>query len=150
VYTAEWEIASITGAQTVMYLESPSSKCIEILAASLTNMDNDNAESLEAGLLYSDGTTGTGIGSGVTPQTHELGDAASTALVTADLSSDPTTLSTTFYDKQGFVNLAGYRYDPIPEERPVVSPSRGVALKLLAAPGTAFKATCQIVFREIG
>lgn len=149
VYTAEIEISSLSAAKTVLLLEVPSDMVIEILSTSITDMDRDTAEQLEAGLFTVD-TKGTPAGTSVTPEKHESGDAASTVTVLGNLTTEPTTYNSKAIDRQGFNNLAGYRYDPIPEEKPVVSPSGLIGLKLLAAPATAFKAACQIVFREIG
>ena len=149
VYTAEIEIAALSAAKTVVLLEVPADMVIEILSASIANMDRDTAEQLEAGLFYV-ATKGTPAGTSITPEKHETGDAASTVTALGDLSAEPTTYNTKAADRQGFNNLAGYRYDPIPEEKPVVSPSGLIGLRLLAAPSTGFKAACQIVYREIG
>jgi hypothetical protein len=45
--------------------------------------------------------------------------------------------------------LAGYYYDPLPEERPIIAPGATVGLRLTTAP-TSFNATARIVWREIG
>jgi hypothetical protein len=148
VYTAEIEIASLSAAKTVMLLELPADIVVEILSAHITNMDNDSNEQLEAG-LFEVTTIGSPTGTAVTPEPHE-GVLAAGTTATGDLSAEPTAYNGKGYDRQGFSNLAGYRYDPIPEERAILSPSADVGLRLLSAPATAFKAACQIVFREIG
>ena len=51
VYTAEYEIAALSQAKTVLLMEVPSDMVIEILSAAITNMDRDTAEQLEAGLF---------------------------------------------------------------------------------------------------
>lgn len=149
VYTAEIEISSLSAAKTVVLLECPSDSVLEILACSITNMDTDTNEQLEAG-LFTVTTKGSPAGTSITPEKHEASDAASAATATGDLSAEPTAYNTKAIDRQGFSNLAGYRYDPLPEERPTVAPSGLVGLKLLANPSSGFKAACQIVYREIG
>ena len=149
VYTAEIEIASLAAAKTVLLLEVPADQVVEILSASIANMDRDTAEQLEAG-VFTVATKGTPAGTSVTPEKHETGDAASSVTALGDLTTEPSACNAKAVDRQVFNNLAGYRYDPIPEEKPIVSPSGLVGLRLLAAPAVAFKAACQVVFREIG
>jgi len=148
VYTAEYDTA-ISGAKTLMLLEVPSDMALEILGASITNQDVDTSEQLEGGLFRVD-TLGSASGTDVTPEKHETGDAASTVTAYANLSTEPSAYDSLGYDHQGFNNLAGYRYDPIPEERPIISPSGAVGLRLLTAPSAAHTLSMQIVYREIG
>ncbi len=49
-----------------------------------------------------------------------------------------------------FNNLGGYNYDPIPEERPVVSPGSFVGLRLTSPSITQAHINAEIVYREIG
>jgi len=155
VYTANEQIAALNPAagDTLLLIEVPSDLVIEILSASITNLDNDTNEQLEAG-LFRVATKGTPAGNAVTPQKHEDGDAASSCTVlgaaNGGLSTEPTAYDGEPFDLQGFSNLAGYRYDPIPEERPIVKPADLVGLRLMAAPSAAFKASVQVIFREIG
>jgi len=149
VYTAEIEIASLSAAKTAILLECPSDSVLEIISGSITNMDTDSNEQLEAG-LFTVTTKGSPAGTSITPEKHETGDAASGVTATGDLTTEPTTYNSKGVDRQGFSNLAGYRYDPLPEEKPIVSPSGLIGLRLLAAPSAGFKAACQIVYREIG
>lgn len=155
VYTAEIEIAALnpTAGDGLLTLEVPADMVIEILSVSVTNMNNNTAEQLEAG-LFEITTKGSLAGSAITPTKHETGDVASTVTALgagdAGMGTEPGAWASKAYDRQGFNNLAGYRYDPIPEERPIVSPSKLIGLRLLAAPSGAFKAVAQIVFREIG
>ena len=155
VYTAHEEIAALNPAACdgLLTLEAPADLCIEILSASITNLDNDTAEQLEAG-LFRITTKGTLAGNAITPEKHEQGDAASSATAlgagNAGMTTEPGAWASEPFDAGGFNNLAGYRYDPMPEERPMISPSGLVGLRLLAAPSSAFKAHVEIVYREIG
>lgn len=149
VYTAEIEIAALSAAKTVLYLTSPSDQVTEILSASITNMATDTNEQLEAG-LFNISSLGTPTATSVTPEKHEDGDAAAATTAAGDVSANEPTYASKAIDRQGFSNLAGYRFDPLPEERPIVKPSGSIGLQLLAAPSAAFKAAVQITFREIG
>lgn len=149
VYTAEIEIASVSAGKTIILIEAPSTKTIEILSTSITNMDNDVSEQLEAG-LFRVTTEGSPSGTSITPTKHEVGDSASGITATGDLSAEPTTYDSTAIDRQGFNNLGGYFYDPIPEEKPTIPPGGLLGLRLLSAPDTAFKCAAKITFREIG
>jgi hypothetical protein len=79
----------------------------------------------------------------------EAGDAASACTVKADVTASEPTYASIGIDEQGVSSLAGYRYDPMPEERPIIAPSATVGVKLNAAP-TSFNATVKMVWREIG
>ena len=149
VYTAEIEISSFATAITGILLECPADSVLEIISASITNMDTDSNEQLEAGIIMVT-TKGAPAGTAMTPEPHETGDAASGVTALGELTTEPTTYNTVMIDRQGFSNLAGYRYDPLPEEKPIDSPSGLLGLKLLSAPSAGFKAACMIVYRELG
>ena len=148
VYTAEIE-ASVSAAKTLVHITVPADSVIEILSCSITNSSIDSNEQLEAG-LFRVATAGSPSGTSITPQKHENGDAASGVTALGDLTVEPTAYDSLGFDHNGFSNLGGYRYDPLPEERPIISPSGAVGLRLLAAPGSATNIHAQIVYREIG
>lgn len=148
VYTAEHDVA-VSGAKTLMLLELPADLVVEVLGASITNQDVDTSEQLHCG-LYRVSTIGDPSGTEITPEKHENGDVASTVTATAALATEPDTYDAIAFDQRGFNNLAGYNYDPIPEERPIVSPSSAVGLRLLSAPSTSHILNMQIIYREIG
>ncbi len=155
VYTAEIEIAALLPAagDGLLTLECPGDMVLEILSASVTNMDTDVAEQIACGLF--DITDETSLaGTAIVPRKHEQGDVASSVTAlgagNAGMAGEPDVWASKAYDRQGANNLAGYRYDPIPEERPIVSPGKFIGLRMLTVPAAAFKAAVQIVYREIG
>lgn len=148
VYTAEYQISSLTGTKTVLVLMAPTTAVIEVLSASLSNTNNDNSEQYEAGIYYITNSNGA-TGVAVTPRHHEQGSGGGNATSSGNMNTEPSYGSVAI-DHQGFNNLAGYRYDPIPEERPIIGPSGGIGLRLLANPVSGFNAVAQIVYREIG
>ena len=148
VYTANITITGLSTAKTLLLLTAPSTAVLEILSVRLTNLANETNEQWSVGLFHVT-TVGSPSGTSVTPEKHEKLDAASTTTATGNLSSEPTTYATNPIDKDGPASLSGYRYDPLPEERPICPPSGAIGLRMLAAP-TSVDVSAQIVFREIG
>jgi hypothetical protein len=148
VYTASIDISSFASAKTLMLIRTPSTAVIELLNVHVTNLDVEVSEQLSIG-LFRVSTIGSPTGTAITPEKHETGDAASAATVTGNLTVEPTSYATVPIDKQGTNNLAGYHYDPIPEERPIIPPSSGIGVRMLVAP-TAFNCSIKVTFREIG
>lgn len=148
VYTAYIDITGISTNKTLMLIQSPSTAVVEIIGIHVTNLDVETSEQLSIG-LFKVSTLGSPSGTSVTPEKHETGDAAAAATLTGNLSVEPTAYATNPIDKQGVNNLAGYHYDPIPEERPIVAPSGAMGVRLLVSP-TSFNCSVMVVFREIG
>lgn len=149
IYTASIEIASLSAAKTVLLIECASTKIIEILSISLTNENQTTAEQLQIALLRVT-TKGSPAGTTANSAVSEIGTAATGATVLGDLSAEPTTYAAPPLYQEGVNNLAGFHYDPLPEERPTIAPSGLVGLKLLANPTNAFKCVATITYREMG
>lgn len=147
VYTAGITIPGLASAKTLLLLQPPANMVVEILSVAINNLNSETSEQLAAEVSFVN-VTGSPTGDSVTPTKHEIGDAAAGSTVTGDLDAEPTSYLNPI-DKQGFNVLSGYRYDPIPEERPIVKAGSLIGLRLLTAP-TAFDAYAQIVYREIG
>ncbi len=150
VYDAVVKISSLAATKTLIYITAPSTMVVEILSAEISNATNETNEQLEA-CLKRIGTLGTPTATTLTPSKHENGDAAAASTAKGNVTaSEPTYTSNTEIGYSGFASLAGWRYDPIPEERPIVPPSGNIGLLLLTSTNTAFDAICRITFREIG
>ena len=149
VYTAHIEIASLAAAKTVLLMELPATNCVEILSAQVTNANVNTAEQHTCG-LFRVTTKGAPAGAAVNIQKKESGSAATIVTWLGDLTTEPTTYDAAPLEKGGVNNIGGYYYDPIPEERDIVPPSKLVGLRLLNTPVTPFKAICIIKYREIG
>lgn len=149
VYTIESRIPSVSAAKTLLYLEAPSNAVLEILSASVTNMNNDTSEQLEIGLYRVTNNSGVS-GSGVNPYKHEPSDAATSAIAIADLGAEPASYNTGALDSKGWNNLGGYYFDPIPESRPIIPPTGAIGIRLITAADTAFKGSVTLTYREIG
>jgi hypothetical protein len=128
---------------------------MEILSASVTNVDNDTSEQCEAGIYrLTAHKAGEAVDSTTYFERSELGDKhcsiTASGTVTGALAAGPV-YSGAPLDRRGFNILAGYYYDPIPEERRVLSPGQGVGIRLLAGAGTtATTYDTQLIIREIG
>lgn len=149
VYEGNILISGLNALKTLLLMEIPSGKCVEILSASITNESNGTNQQLAAG-FYKVTTLGTPAGTSVTPAQNEQGDQASALTVLGNLSAEPTTYSSIFLGLMGFASLAGYQYAPVPEERIIMSPSSNWGLRLVDTAPTAFDASVRVSWREIG
>ena len=152
VYTAEDAMATITTAKTVMYLTNAADMTLEIMSAWISNIDNDTNEQCEAA-LWRIQTIGTPTATSVTPTKMEKGDVASSVTAGANVTaSEPTyfTAPDLSVGLAGFALLAGWKYQPVPEERMLVSPSESIGLRLLSNISSATELAVGIMFREMG
>lgn len=149
VYEASIHIAGLNALKTLLLAEVPAAKCVEVLSASVTDASNTTNQQLECG-FYLITSLGTPAGTAVTPWKNEQGDQASGLTWLGNLTTEPTTYSSTGFGIMGFASLAGYQYAPVPEERLVLSPSSDWGFKITDTVPTAFDADCRISYREIG
>lgn len=149
VYTATYDITGLSTAKTVVLIQAPATAVVEILSVSFSQKSSTTSDEFDVGLFLVS-TYGSPTGTSLTPAKHENGDQASGCTVLVNLTVEPTSYQTVAIDKQGINSLAGYRYDPIPEERPVVPPSGAIGLKLGKNPSVAIDTVVQVVYREIG
>jgi hypothetical protein len=151
VYSANFKTATqVSTASTLMYLTAPSTAILEILEVHVTDADNNTAAQISLELIRLALGNSPGM-TAVTPNPEEAGDQAYTASSCygyVNGQTEPTTYGVVV-DQQSVLNLSGYHFTPLPEDRPTVAPSASIAVKLLAAPAaTTFN--IEIVFRVIG
>jgi hypothetical protein len=147
VYTAGITITGLSSSKTLLLVQPPSTVSVEILSISLTKTDSETSEQLICEVSFVK-VLGSPSGSSITPAKHEIGDHSSGSTITGNLTVEPTSYLSPV-DRQGFNNLAGYRYNPIPEERPVIKSGSALGLRMISTP-TPFDAYAQVVYREIG
>jgi len=149
VYNLTANIESVTTPKTLLWFQTPSDMVVEILSASVTNSGNATSEQLEAALLEVS-TLGTPVFNvAANTKKSESGDVAMSVVASGDATTEPTTYESDPIERKGFNNLAGWYYEPVPEERVAISPSKSVGLKLLSAPtSTTFNVSIKV--REIG
>lgn len=152
VYTVRAQIAALAAAKTVLLGTLPSGTLVELLEAYLTNASQGTAEQLDIGLFLVT-TLGTTVGTSITAgnvQKTESGSPNTLLTWTADLTTEPTTYNANPYHVEGVINLAGYRYEPVPEARRIIPSGASFGMRLLASPVNSFKAECMITYRELG
>ena len=149
VYTAYADITGLVAAKTLMYITAPATAAVEILSVHVTNENNNTAEQWIVS-LHRISTLGTPTATTITAQKHENGDQVSACTCRSNVTaSEPTYDSNAPVDKQGVSNLAGFHYDPIPEERPVIAPSGSWGVRMLSTPSST-DVGVYVVYREIG
>jgi hypothetical protein len=149
IYEASIHIAGLNALKSLMIFQVPAAKHMSILSAQVSNASNNTNQQLEAG-FYKITTLGSPVGTAVTPGQIEVGDAASAITVTANLTTEPTTYSATAFGLAGFSSLAGWQYQPVPEERLLMAASTNWGLKLTDTAPTAFDCDVYVRWQEIG
>lgn len=149
VYTVRYAIAGVNSARTLLYGTNDANTVLEILGASVTDEDQSTAEQLRFG-LYRVTTAGSPVGSTPDVNKSEAGSGSSIVTWLGNLTTEPTTYNSDSLDEAGVLNVGGYYYDPLPEVRKYIAPSKAFGLKLLNAPTNAIRLVAQITYREIG
>jgi hypothetical protein len=126
----------------------------EILGADVTNCDQAVNEQLEIKIARTQSFNAANL-AGSTPLSvcrSEDGDSDCGALLTTKLGNCSADTSTYEYpiDHQGVPSLAGYHYQPLPEERHILSQGDGLGIILVKAPTAQFKCVVQLRLRAIG
>lgn len=152
VFTATVSISGVSTQKTLLYLTSPSSMVIELLAISITSGDSTTAssEQLKSSIFRITSLSPTPSATAMTPVGHESGSGSSLADVFGDVISNEPTYATDPIWSEAWLNLSGFFYEPIPETRIFVPPSGSIGLKMTKTPTTPFACTATITYREIG
>lgn len=149
VYEANYRITSLNSARTLMYITAPSSKVVEIESAFVGTETLTTNEQLTC-CFTSVSSLGTPTATTVTPSKCEAGDQAAGSTVKANVTaSEPTYNSNADYGKESAPYIGGWRFEPIPEERPIIAPSATWGLQMTTTP-TSNTTVVRIRFREIG
>lgn len=148
VYTASYRIGALASAKTLMYISASSGLVNEVQSASVTNESNETNEQLICA-FQKISALGTPSGLVVAPTPHEFNDKASASTVFANIGNEPTYASGILVGQEGYSSIAGWVFNPTPEERFYISPNDTWGLRILNAP-TAFDAVIRVTYREIG
>ena len=149
VYTFQYQITSVNAAKTLLYVAPSATQALEILSAKVTQTNITASEQLECMIsrITSIGTpTATSITATLTEPTTPAFGGTAKANVTA---SEPTYGSVQI-DQNGWANVGGYFYDPLPEERVIIAPGAYVGLKLLTSPANTYTLDVTMTVRCIG
>jgi hypothetical protein len=152
VYTTVVEIASVAAAKTLLLGTAPADAAIEILSVSITNADIETSEQMIAAISRvttlgspSDDTTAL-----MATAAAEAGSATSDVTWLGNLDVEPTAYNANPIRYEGFNNIGGFYFDPLPETRPIIAPSASFGVRLISTPSTAFRAIVSVTYREIG
>ena len=157
VYTANFRLSSIVSARTLFYITAASNRLVEVYTTEVSNESNETNEQLA--ICWQKVTSlGTPSATTVTPSKHESGDASPASTYKANVTaSEPTygliaqgAAIVDVIGLQGHPSLSGYRFQPTPEERFIISGGDTWGLRLLIAPTSAIDIDVNITVREIG
>lgn len=149
MYSATFEEVAVTAAQDLIEIVAASDSVVVIHSVSISqSTEAGDAQSEMLNLLYHRGSTSGSGGTTVTPAPMNLGDAAFGGTCEANNTTQST--EGTILRAENFNVLAGYIWQPTPEERIVVSPSGRLIIELQTAPADSVTMSGTVVFEEIG
>ena len=157
VYVANYRIATVTtGPKTLMYVTAPAAVAVEVIAASVTNENNESNEQMIL-CIQKITTLGTPTATTITPAKVEAGDQAAASTVKANVTaSEPTygaiaqgAAIADVHGLQGIPSLNGWTLGDFVERRLVIPPSVSYGLRLVLTVASVDLAI-EWVFREVG
>jgi hypothetical protein len=132
-----------------MYITVPSTCVAELFGVNVTQSSVVSAEQLDIG-IQKVSSLGTPTATSVTPRPTEGISGASTCTVKANVTGSEPTYSGEVFGRQGVANVAGYFFDPLPEQRPILGVSTTYGVRLFSTPGSSYTIDVEISWREIG
>lgn len=149
VYTFSANMTGINASKTLLLLEGSANGVMEILSAKVTQTNITAAEQLECQIGRVT-TLGSPVGTATSPEPTEGQSAANPFTCLTNLTVEPTTYATPWVDRNGWANVAGYFYDPLPEERKIIPVAGNVGLKLLSSPSNTYNFDVTMTVRFLG
>src|SRR5262245_37705252 len=143
VYSFVIKISGLNAAKTLMYLTAPSNKVVEIIAVTVTNESNATNQQNQVAITNIT-TLGTPTATAVTPTPHEKGDQATAVLTSGNVTASEPTYGSVII-QEGFASLAGFRFEPQPEERVYLQGGASIGVRMITTP-TAFDCDIRITF----
>lgn len=156
VYKANYRIAGVTTAKTLLYITVPSTIMVDILSAYVTNESNETNEQILCSLQRIT-TLGTPTATTITPTKSEKGDQAAASTVKANVTANEPTYGAiaqggAIVDADGLngaPSLSGWIYETTPEERQTIAPGDTWGLRLVNNISLA-DLVIQLAFQERG
>lgn len=149
VYTFQAQITSVTAAKTLLYIAPSATQAMEILSAKVTQTNVTAAEQLEC-MISRITSIGTPTATAVTATLTEPTTAAFGGTAKANVTASEPTYGGVQLDQNGWPNVSGYFYDPLPEERVTIAPGAYVGLKLLSTPSNTYTLDVTMTVRCLG
>lgn len=155
MYVASFDAVAVSAAQDLISVQTDDDKVVIVHEAKFTqSSDAGDAESEQLRFSLSRGvgyTAGSG-GSSVNAQPLDAGDAADSATVRANDTTQATAGAGSLTNLMATAEhvQAGWHYLPTPEMRPAVGGSSALIFALDAAPSDALTMSGYVIFEEIG
>lgn len=154
-YSAVFDAVAVSAAQDLFELTAPSDAVCVILSCRVgqtSDYGDSEAEGLQITLRRGNGATSGSGGSAATEVGLEAGFATAGAAVEVNNTTQMTAGggSLEVLHEEAFNAQVGWLYQPIPEERIVVSPSDLFTVALDSAPTDALTMSGTLVWEEIG
>lgn len=150
VYEANFSNVSVSAVQDLFSIQSTSGMALKVLEIILGQVTMTTVENLRMTFKRFSGAYTIGsAGASATAQKHNFGDAAATATVRVNDTTQTTggTSATIRADVYNEVN--GYQYLAIPDKEIILAPSQAFVLSLDSAPALARTMNGSILFEEL-
>jgi hypothetical protein len=147
VYTAQISF-SLDTARTLLYVQAPSGKVVEVLSAAVTQ--SGGSSQLLACALQRISSLGTPQATAVTASPHESGDQSAGSTIEGNVTDSEPTYGGDRFNLRGFVSVAGWFFDPVRDGQVFVAPGGALGLRSLANATSALDVRVELAFREIG
>ena len=153
IYVATFAAVAVTAAQDVFEITAPSNSRVairEIRIGQYSDAGDSQAEMLSVTVIRGHSTSGSG-GTSPTPVPimGHAGVAASTTSVEANNTTIASSGTPVTLCADSFNVMAGWRYYPVPDERPIITNS-GILVVRITAPADSLTLSGTIVFEEVG
>jgi hypothetical protein len=151
LYTVSFADVAITAAQDLFGILCTANMAIKIHCIELGQRTLATWEAKNVKLVRNPATATVGSGgAAATPRPFNPGDAAATATARVNDTTNQTTSGTqAILMAREWEFLNGFFWLPAPEQRPIIKPSEGVALRLDTAPSASMTASGYIMFEEL-
>lgn len=149
IYEVQDDIASVTSAAALLAVTLPADLVVEIIAAKITDVDNDVTEQFACSVRQATGTAAGGAS--VTPAPFVTGDTAAsvTCLSASGAAITGLTITGREFGRYAAPLLVGWHWNPIDGDGSVFSPSAIIVVQTVAAITTS-TIHVYLKFREIG
>lgn len=150
VYECGFNAVSVSAVQDLFSIQSTANMAFKVVEIVLGQVTVTTIENLRMTFKRFSGayTIGSG-GTAVTPQKHNFGDAAATATVRANDTTQLTGGTSVILRPEVYNEINGYQYLAIPDKEIIIAPSQAFVLSLDIAPGSARVMNGSITFEEL-
>ena len=145
-YNIEFEAQSVSVVNDLIVVAAPATMVVQVMRAWIGQDGNTTSEQ---GRVLLARTSGSNVGTSITPAPLEVGDPAS-SITCSYLPSSNNTAGAVLMGPRSFNWVTGDEWVPAPEERIIIPPSGKMIFRLDLAPSAAKTVSCGLVVMEIG